>query len=139
MPTESKTICVITTGCNSCSDGPGALCWPPQALRSHVHTHRHTIKNKIFFSFFLMIQARTSSLDHSSIIGGFISLIGLPFLQKALPQKDMHAFYSGGRGRKISEFQASQFYGVSSRTARATQRNPISKQKKISRGSLKSA
>jgi hypothetical protein len=36
----------------------------------------------------------------------------------------------GGRGRQISEFQASLVYRVSSRTARATQRNPVSKKKK---------
>ena len=33
----------------------------------------------------------------------------------------------GGRGRQISEFEASLVYSVSSRTARATQRNPVSK------------
>jgi hypothetical protein len=33
----------------------------------------------------------------------------------------------GGRGRQISEFEASQVYKVSSRTARAKQRNPFSK------------
>jgi hypothetical protein len=33
----------------------------------------------------------------------------------------------GGRGRRISEFEASLVYRVSSRTARATQRNPVSK------------
>jgi hypothetical protein len=36
----------------------------------------------------------------------------------------------GGRGRRISEFEASLVYRVSSRTARATQRNPVSKEKK---------
>jgi hypothetical protein len=36
----------------------------------------------------------------------------------------------GGRGRQISEFEASLVYKVSSRTARATQRNPVSKNKK---------
>jgi hypothetical protein len=35
----------------------------------------------------------------------------------------------GGRGRWISEFKASLVYRVSSRTARATQRNPVSKNK----------
>jgi hypothetical protein len=35
----------------------------------------------------------------------------------------------GGRGRQISEFEASLVYRVSSRTARATQRNPVSKNK----------
>jgi hypothetical protein len=33
----------------------------------------------------------------------------------------------GGRGRQISEFEASLVYKVSSRTARAIQRNPVSK------------
>jgi hypothetical protein len=33
----------------------------------------------------------------------------------------------GGRGRQISEFEASLVYRVSSRTARATQRNPVLK------------
>jgi hypothetical protein len=36
----------------------------------------------------------------------------------------------GGRGRRISEFKASLVYKVSSRTARTTQRNPVSKQNK---------
>jgi hypothetical protein len=36
----------------------------------------------------------------------------------------------GGRGRQISEFEASLVYRVSSRTARTAQRNPVSKNKK---------
>jgi hypothetical protein len=36
----------------------------------------------------------------------------------------------GGRGRWISEFEASLVYRVNSRTVRATQRNPVSKKKK---------
>jgi hypothetical protein len=36
----------------------------------------------------------------------------------------------GGRGRQISEFEASLVSKVSSRTARATQRNPVSKNQK---------
>jgi cell division protein FtsB len=35
----------------------------------------------------------------------------------------------GGRGRRISEFEAILVYKVSSRTARAIQRNPVSKNK----------
>jgi hypothetical protein len=35
-----------------------------------------------------------------------------------------------GRGRRISEFETSLVYRVSSRTARATQRNPVSKETK---------
>jgi hypothetical protein len=34
----------------------------------------------------------------------------------------------GGRGRQISEFEASVVYRVSSRTANTTQRNPVLKQ-----------
>jgi hypothetical protein len=36
----------------------------------------------------------------------------------------------GGRGRQISEFEASLVYRVSSRTVRAIQKNPVSKKKK---------
>jgi hypothetical protein len=36
----------------------------------------------------------------------------------------------GGRGRRISEFEDSLVYKVSSRTARAIQRNPVSKNQK---------
>jgi hypothetical protein len=36
----------------------------------------------------------------------------------------------GGRGRRISEFKASLVYKVSSRTARAIQKNPVSKNQK---------
>jgi hypothetical protein len=36
----------------------------------------------------------------------------------------------GGRGRQISEFEASLVYRVNSRTARDIQRNPVSKKKK---------
>jgi hypothetical protein len=36
----------------------------------------------------------------------------------------------GGRGRQISEFEASLVYKMSSRTARTTKRNPVSKNKK---------
>jgi hypothetical protein len=35
----------------------------------------------------------------------------------------------GGRDRRISEFEASLVYRVSSRTARAIQRNPVSEKK----------
>jgi hypothetical protein len=42
----------------------------------------------------------------------------------------LYSQYSGGRGRRISEFKASLVNKVSSRTARATQRNPVSKNQK---------
>jgi hypothetical protein len=38
-----------------------------------------------------------------------------------------------GRGRWISEFEASLVYKVSSRTARAIQRNPVSKNQKTNK------
>ena len=45
-----------------------------------------------------------------------------------------HAFnpstWEAERGRRISEFEASLVYKVSSRTARAIQRNPVSKNQK---------
>jgi hypothetical protein len=44
----------------------------------------------------------------------------------------------GGRGRWISEFEASLVYKVSSRTARAIQRNPVSKNKKQTNKQTKS-
>jgi hypothetical protein len=43
----------------------------------------------------------------------------------------------GGRGRRISEFEASLVYRVSSRTARAIQRNPVSKQNKTKQNKTK--
>jgi hypothetical protein len=45
----------------------------------------------------------------------------------------------GGRGREISEFQASLVYRVSSRTAKATQRNPVSKTKQNKTSKKKSS
>jgi hypothetical protein len=43
----------------------------------------------------------------------------------------------GSRGRQISEFKASLVYIVSSRTAQATQRNPVSKQNKTKQNKTK--
>ena len=54
-------------------------------------------------------------------------------LPGAVPKNVLTGLYSqhlGGRGRWISEFQASLVCRVSSRTARATQRNPVSKNQK---------
>jgi hypothetical protein len=45
----------------------------------------------------------------------------------------------GGRGRRISEFEASLVYRLSSRTARDTQRNPVSKKNKNKQTKTKSA
>jgi hypothetical protein len=43
----------------------------------------------------------------------------------------------GGRGRQISEFEASLVYKVSSRTARAIQRNPVLKKQKTKQNKTK--
>jgi hypothetical protein len=43
----------------------------------------------------------------------------------------------GGRGRQISEFEASLVYKVSSSTARAIKRNPVSKNKKQNKKKIK--
>jgi hypothetical protein len=43
----------------------------------------------------------------------------------------------GGRGRQISEFKASLVYKVSSRTARAIQRNPVLKKTKKQKNKTK--
>jgi hypothetical protein len=45
----------------------------------------------------------------------------------------------GNRGRQISEFKASLVYRVSSSTARATQRNPVSKNKNKNKKRIKLA
>jgi hypothetical protein len=47
------------------------------------------------------------------------------------------AKHLGGRGRQISEFEASLVYRVSTRTARVIHRNPVSKKKKINQNKTK--
>ena len=42
----------------------------------------------------------------------------------------------GGRGRRISKFKASLVYRVNSRTARATQRDPVSEKGQVFHFSL---
>jgi hypothetical protein len=58
---------------------------------------------------------------------------GVIFSKWLKPGMVAHTFnpstHSGGRGRRISEFEASLVYKVSSRAARAIQRNPVSKNK----------
>jgi hypothetical protein len=51
-----------------------------------------------------------------------------PFKNKMSPA--VMPKHLGGRGRRISEFEASLVYRLSSRTARATQRNSVLKRKK---------
>jgi hypothetical protein len=43
----------------------------------------------------------------------------------------------GGRGKQFSEFEDSLVYRVSSRTARATQRNPVSKENRTEQNKTK--
>jgi hypothetical protein len=43
----------------------------------------------------------------------------------------------GGRGRQISDFEASLVYRECSRTARATQRNPVSRNKQTNKQTKK--
>jgi hypothetical protein len=51
------------------------------------------------------------------------------YKNEAGPGVVAHAFDPSTQGRQISEFEASLVYKVSSRTARAIQRNPVSKNK----------
>jgi hypothetical protein len=61
------------------------------------------------------------------IWGNYLTFIHLTFsLCKNRIKSSVHL---GGRGRQISEFEASLVYRVSSRTARDTQKNPVSKNK----------
>jgi hypothetical protein len=56
-----------------------------------------------------------------------------PSTNRSEPGVVAHAFNPStreARGRQISEFEASLVYRVSSRTAKATQRNPVSKKQK---------
>jgi hypothetical protein len=50
-----------------------------------------------------------------------------PSAREAEGQRGRGAEGQRGRGRRISEFEASLVYKVSSRTARALQRNPVPK------------
>jgi hypothetical protein len=88
-------------------------------------------KNNLFIEFTDFSQfthfSRKKSLD--------VVYLVLP-LSKGRGQLKVHRIsqeslppLSGGRGRRISEFEASLVYKVSSRTARATQRNPVSEKK----------
>jgi hypothetical protein len=62
------------------------------------------------------------------LVGGTISgLVVLGSIRKQAESRAPLIPASGGRGRQISEFKASLVYKVSSRTARAIQKNPVSK------------
>jgi hypothetical protein len=76
-------------------------------------------------------------IDHIHPIISLSCLPGSPSLLKEFPRDTVShdsnfspLEHSGGRGRWISEFEASLVYKVSSRIARATQRNLVSKNQK---------
>jgi hypothetical protein len=56
-----------------------------------------------------------------------VSYSELMYNNKSLKKKNGRTQHSGGRGRRISEIEASLVYRVSSRITRAIQRNPVSK------------
>jgi hypothetical protein len=101
---------------------------------------------KLFYFFFTIIylfRERVSLLCNSGWPGCYVDQIGLKRTEIHLLLcltsagiKDVHQPgvvahtcnpSMGGRGRRISEFKASLVYRVSSRTTRATQKNPDSK------------
>jgi hypothetical protein len=66
------------------------------------------------------------------VCGTISGLLVLGSIRKqAEPGVVVHSF-NPSRGRRISEFEASLVYRVSSRTARAIQRNPVSKDRRHS-------
>ena len=85
----------------------------------------------------LVLPWSTNSSNHMTCIFPTMLFVIL-LVQRSLfcwgktckPDVVAHSFnpkHLGGRGRRISEFEASLVYKVSSRTARATQRNAVSK------------
>jgi hypothetical protein len=65
-----------------------------------------------------------SSIKH--VTQAFKRATAVPDVMAKGPGKNIPS----GRGRQISEFEASLVYRASSRTARTTQRNPVSKNQK---------
>ena len=76
-------------------------------------------------------------LQRPSALLLYLGHSGDPFIKYFSQALVRHAFNlsTGGRGRSISELEASLVYRVSSKTARATQRNPAwKKERKEERG-----
>jgi hypothetical protein len=99
-----------------------------------------TFPNKVFLSFLLHLSPPFSPLRGSEICN--YRLMERNYCKSVSKAQAMvlvtrtrlggggarlYSQHLGGRGRQISEFEASLVYRVSSRTARATQRNPVSK------------
>jgi hypothetical protein len=61
------------------------------------------------------------------VLSVFVAAFQKTVWKKKKPGVVAHTQHLGGRGRQISELEASLVYRVSSRTVRATQRNPVSK------------
>jgi hypothetical protein len=81
--------------------------------------------NRKEYTFFSLFHGPCSKIDHI-----FSHKKTIPLTIDSKPGMMDHPFkpqHSGGRGRQISESQASLVYKVSSRTARAIQRNPVLK------------
>jgi hypothetical protein len=96
------------------------------------------MSSPFFFSFlnlfFKIFIPCTMHLNHIQVLFLLPSL-SIPcqyisFPASIPPFKKKQSQHWGGRGRQISEFEASLVYRVSSRTVRATQRNPVLKKKK---------
>jgi hypothetical protein len=72
---------------------------------------------------------RTVSMCHPHQEPTIVTFVNLQKGSTGCGGTHFYSQHSGGRGRWISEFKASLVYRVSSRTARTTQRNPVSKNK----------
>jgi hypothetical protein len=67
---------------------------------------------------------KPSTYIHSELSRAYIFKMEIAWLKYSSQASSQH---SGGRDRQISVFEASLVYRVSSQTARATQRNPVSR------------
>jgi hypothetical protein len=80
---------------------------------------------KIIRSYYKILYL--AKLENLNEMDTFLDICQVPKLNKARHQWCMPLMHLGGRGRWISESKASLIYKVSSRTARAIQRSPVSK------------
>jgi hypothetical protein len=79
----------------------------------------------------------TSIMYHVIIFPCRNYILGQHVLFNYFTFKNLHSSqHSGGLGKRISEFEASLVYKVSSRTARTIQRNPVWKNKQTNKKPL---
>jgi hypothetical protein len=106
-----------------CAAIPASLLEPPWMVTS-LTLNKH------------LVVACSAAIYHCSLGTFFIQLHKPMYSHSQLKKTGIRAGlggarlqsqHLGGRGRWISEFEDSLVYRVSSRTARATQRNPVSK------------